>query len=363
MSRFRTIALLLTVAVGGWLAACDKSPTQASRLPPTPPPNQPGQPTLQSIRVEGPTSVPPGTKAQYTATGQMSDGNTPDLTSTTTWRSSDNAVLDVAASGEATGGKAGEAVVAAENNGKRSSIQVLVLAPGTYRLMGLVSDSGMPVAGAIVDVLDGSRAVMSVRTDGEGIYRFYGLAGDVELRVRAEGYPDQVRGIPVANDARLDFQMPATASLNGLYDLTITADASCPRSGRNALPEELRVRTYGAAVTQNGRQLSVKLSGGSLQVGNFSGSVNGATATFDIHGITTDPFYYYYTYIDRTIDLVENLSPSSYFLISGKASTSQLSTGLSGELSGVMGVLPQLSGYANFTTSCWGKQKFVLTRR
>ena len=362
MSRIPTIALAVAVLAGGWSAGCDKPPTQPTRTNPPPPP-PPGQPTLQSIRAEGPTSVPPGTKAQYTATGQMSDGNTQDLTSTTTWRSSDNGVLDVAANGEATGGKAGEAVVAAENNGKRSSVQVLVLAPGTYRLMGLVSDNGMPVAGAIVDILDGSRAVMSVRTDGEGIYRFYGVAGDVELRVRAEGYPDQVHGIPVANDARLDFQMPATATLNGLYELTITADANCPRSGRNALPEELRVRIYGATVTQNGRQLSVKLSGGSLQVGSFSGSVNGAAATFDIHGITTDPFYYYYTYIDKTIDLVENLSPSSYFLISGKASTSQVSTGVAGELSGVMGVLPGLSGYANFTTSCWGKQKFVLTRR
>src|SRR6476620_2496187 len=194
MSRFRTTALALTVLLGGWLVACDKSPTQATRLPPPPPPPSTSQPTLQSIRVEGPTAVPPGTKAQYTAIGQMSDGTTQDLTPTTAWRSSDTAVLSLTAGGEATGGKPGEAVVAAENNARRSSVQVLVLAAGTHRLTGLVSDGGSPVAGATVDVLDGSRAVMSVRTDDQGIYRLYGLTGDVELRVRADGYPDQVHG-------------------------------------------------------------------------------------------------------------------------------------------------------------------------
>jgi hypothetical protein len=364
MSGFRTIPLALALLLAGWLTACDKSPTKPSPPPPSPPAGQgQSQPTLQSIRVEGPTSVPPGTKAQYTAIGQMSDGSTQDLTSTTAWRSSDGAVLSVADNGEATGGKNGEAIVAAENTAKRASIQVLVLTPGTHRLMGLVSDKGFPVSGATVDVLDGSRAVMSVRTDTEGIYRLYGVSGDVELRVRAEGYPDQVHGIPVTEDARLDFALPPTGNLTGSYELTITSDSSCPVSGNYALPEDLRIRNYNATVVQNGSQLSVKLAGGSLSVGSFTGAVNGSTATFDIHGITPDPFYYYYNYIDTTLDLVEQLAPSSYLLISGKATTSQVATGMSGQLTGVMGVLSKLSGYANFTTSCWGKQKFVLTRR
>jgi hypothetical protein len=295
----------------------------------------------------------------------MSDGTTPDLTSTTAWRSSDAAVLAVAGNGEATGGKPGEAVVAAENSAKRASASVLVLAPGTFRLTGVVSDNGVPISGATVDVLDGSHAIMSARTDADGIYRLYGVAGDVELRVRVEGYPDQVRGLPVADDSRLDFPLPPGATLRGSYELTITADStSCPVSARNAFPQELRVRTYDATLTQNGSQLSVKLAGASVMFGSFNGTQNGASATFDIHGITVDPFYYYYNYVDRTLDLVEQLSPTSYFVISGKATTSQVSSGLSGQLNGVMGVLAKItSGYANFTTSCYGKQKFVLTRR
>lgn len=365
MSRFRTIALVLTVVVGGWLAACDKSPTQASRLPPTPPPSQPGQPTLQSIRVDGPASVPPGTKAQYAAIGQMSDGATQDLTATTTWRSSDGAVLSISSTGEATGGKDGEAVVAAESSAKRASLQVLVLTPGTHRVTGLVSDGGTPIAGATVDVIDGSRAVMSARTDADGIYRLYGLVGDVEVRVRADGYPDQVRGIPVTEDARLDFALPAGANLTGSYELTITADgAVCPATARNPFPAQFRVRTYNASVTQSGSQLSVKLTGGSLMFGSFSGTQNGTNATFDIHGITSDPFYHYYTYFDRSLDLVEQLSSSTYLIVSGKATTSKVSSGLSGQLAGVIGVVGSLAGsYPNFTSSCWGLQQFVLSKR
>jgi Carboxypeptidase regulatory-like domain len=365
MSRFRTIPLALALLVAGWLTACDKSPTKPS--PPSPPP--PGgqgqsQPTLQSIRVDGPTSVPPGTKAQYTATGQMSDGSTPDLTATTVWRSSDSAVLSIAANGEATGGKDGEAIVAAENSAKRASVQVLVLTPGTHRLTGLVSDSGMPIAGAAVDIVDGSRAVKSARTDGDGIYRFYGITGNVELRVHAEGYPDQKQGIPVTDDARLDFALPPGGTLAGSYELAITADSACPVTGGNPFPQDLRVRTYDAGITQDGLKLSVKLAGGSLMFGSFSGTQNGASATFDIHGITIDPFYHYYNYMDSTLDLVEQLSPTSYLIISGKATTSKVSGGLSGQLDGVIGVLGSLkTSYPNFTNSCFGKQKFVLTRR
>ena len=362
MSRFRTIALILTVLVGGWLAACDKSPTRPT--PPPPPPNGQTQATLQSIRVDGPASVPPGTKAQYSAIGQMSDGTTQDLTATTSWRSSDDSILSISTAGEATGGKNGEAVVAAENSAKRASLQVLVLTPGTHRLTGLVSDGGLPVSGATVEVLDGSRATLSVRTDADGIYRLYGLVGDVELRVRADGYPDQVRAIPVTDDARLDFPLPASASLTGTYVLTITADAkSCPASGRNSLPPDWRVRTYDAIVSQNGSQVSVKLVGGSLMFGSFSGTQNGTNTTFDIHGITTDPFYHYYNYFDHTLDLVEQLASNTYLIISGKATTSKVSSGFSGQLVGVMGVVGKLTGYPDLVPSCWGSQTVDFSKR
>ncbi len=217
MSRFAAATSTLTLVLVGWLTACDKSsPTKPSTLPPTPAPT-PSAASLQGIQLEGPGSVPPGTKAQYKVVGQISDGTTQDLTSTTTLRSSDDGVLTIAPGGEATGGKPGEVVLAAVNTGKRASLQVLVLTPGTFRVTGVVSDSGLPVAGATVDVLDGSRAVMSAQTDAQGIYRLYGVSGSVELRVRAPGYPEQVRAFPVSDETKFDFALPPGVDLRGQY--------------------------------------------------------------------------------------------------------------------------------------------------
>jgi hypothetical protein len=202
--------------------------------------------------------VPPGTSAQYKVIGQISDGTTQDLTTSSTWRSSDDGVLAISESGGASGGKAGEVVLAAEKNGKRASLQVLVLAPGTFRVTGLVSDSGTAIPGATVDVLNGSRAAMTTQTDADGIYRLYGLSGAIELRVRALGYPEQVRALTVTDGARYDFALPARSQSNGSYRLTIAADATaCPSTGRNPWPEGLRVRTYDATVTQTGSDLAV----------------------------------------------------------------------------------------------------------
>ena len=363
MPSHRALGLAIVALIGGGLIACDKSPTAASPPPPPPTPT-PAAPTLQSIQIQGPTTVAPGASAQFTVIGQISDGTTVDLTSVSTWRSSDAAVLSIANNGEAAAGKAGEVVLAAEKDAKRASLQVLVLAPGTFRVTGTVTDSGIPIAGATVDLLDGSRAAMTTQTDAQGIYRLYGLSGPIELRVRAPGYPEQIHALTVTDDAHSDFALAPTAALSGSYELTISADAAaCPPSGRNSLPADLRVRTYNATLTQSGPQLSVNLSAASLTAGSFAGTVNGGVATFDIHGITSS-FSYYYLYFDRSFDLVEQLSPSGFLVISGKATATAAPNGLSGTLQGVMGVTQTLSSsYPLFNSVCYGKKGFALTRR
>ncbi len=148
-------------------------------------------------------------------------------------------------------------------------------------------------------------------------------------------------------------------------EVSITADSlSCPLAARNALPESLRVRTYDATITQTGPQVSVKLCGGSLMFGSFTGTVSGPITTFYIRGIIPT-YYYYYTYFDRSLDLVEQLSPTGFLVISGKATTSTVSTGLSGTLDGVMGVVPSIATnpYPRFSSVCYGQKRFVLTRR
>lgn len=360
MTRLSPPAILLVALMVA--TACDKnSPTQPTQRTGSTTTTQP-PPSLQSITIDGPTSVVPGTHAQFTATGHISDGSSQDLTTSATWRSSDDSVIAIAPNGDATGGKAGEIVLAAESGGKRASLQVLVLAPGTFKVSGVVSDGGVPLRGATVDLVDGSRALMSSTTDADGVYRLYGVSGDIELRVLAPGYPEQKRGFSVASNSTVDFALPPGGVLTGSYDLSIVTDAgSC--SGRNTLPEDLRARTYAATIAQSGPQLSVKVNAPSLTFGSFSGTQQGTTVTFNIHGITSE-FDYYYTYFDRTFDLVEQLSPTGFLVISGTATTSATPTGLSGTLSGVMGVVGSLSSpYPNFSSVCYGKKQFALTRR
>jgi Carboxypeptidase regulatory-like domain/Bacterial Ig-like domain (group 2) len=358
MSRFTTITFVTALLVVS-VTACEKSPTRPSVV--APPPTQPaGATSLQSIRIEGPVSVPPGTTAQFTAIGQISDGTTRDLTSTVTWRSSDAGVLAISASGEATAGRAGEATIAAENNGKRAGLEVLVLTPGRFRLTGLVSDSGIPLAGMTVDLLNGSRASMSTRTDAAGMYRLYDVAGDIEVRVSGQGYPEQVNRLTVTADARSDFAFTSRSDFAGSYRLTITASSRCPSNVPWALPPEAKVRAYDATITQTGPRLNVALSGAPLTAANFTGTVNGGTVMFEIRGVTID----YYFYFDKTFDLVEQFSPASLLVVSGKVTTTQSPSGLSGSLEGVIGLLPSLTGsYVNFSSSCVGQHEFVLTRR
>src|SRR4029079_14771178 len=124
MPSHRAVGLAIVALIGGCLIACDKSPTAATPPPPPPTPT-PAPAALQSIQIQGPTTVAPGARAQFTVIGQISDGTTVDLTSASTWRSSDSAVLSIADNGEGAGVKAGEVVLAAEKDAKRASLQVL----------------------------------------------------------------------------------------------------------------------------------------------------------------------------------------------------------------------------------------------
>jgi uncharacterized protein YjdB len=71
-------------------------------------------PVLQSITVApADVSLPAGTKQQYTATGQYTDGSTQDLTSSASWVSSAIAVATIDAAGLATASAAGTTTISA----------------------------------------------------------------------------------------------------------------------------------------------------------------------------------------------------------------------------------------------------------
>jgi hypothetical protein len=147
---------------------------------------------------------------------------------------------------------------------------------------------------------------------------------------------------------------PTTTATPSLQSIRIESNVTW------ALPTEVKVRAYDAVITQTGPRLSVALSGAPLTAANFTGTVSGDSVTFEIRGVTVD----YYFYFDRAFDLVEQLASDRLLVTSGRAATTRSTSGLSGTLDGVIGVMRSLSGsYPNFTSYCVGRHEFVLTRR
>jgi len=82
--------------------------------------------------------------------------------------------------------------------------------PATWTVSGSVraADGDTPIAGARVEVVEGSGAGTAVQADEDGGYRIGGLqAGSYGLRASADGFDAQTRSVSVARDERVDFAL------------------------------------------------------------------------------------------------------------------------------------------------------------
>jgi hypothetical protein len=183
-------------------------------------------------------------------------------------------VIRVSETGIVTGGAQGEAdLLAAYPAGtvtdeglvfgpgtlKSPPLRILVLEPGTFRVSGVVTESGRPLPGGRVTVASGMRAGLQTESMSDGTYRLYGLAGSTELAVSEEGLQPQVRSILVTDHQTVDFHLeplPGYDSLTGDWTLTFYAAPSC----RPAIPADAASRTFQARMTQRGAQLTVDFS-------------------------------------------------------------------------------------------------------
>jgi hypothetical protein len=134
------------------------------------------------------------------------------------------------------------------------------------------------------------------------------------------GYRNKVHRVALGDhNGQLDFALDEEtpfARLAGTYTLTLAADPDCSING-TAFPDELRVRTYTAAVTQIGNELTVTLSGATFHPyswGAFAGRVSPGLATFWL--IES----YWMVFLDG--DVVEQPSPQTALTISGLATMS-----------------------------------------
>jgi len=334
--------------------SCTRSPAEPSPTPDA---------TIATrIDIDGPDVITPDSTAQYRAIAHSADGNNRDVTAQAIWQTSDPAVAHLTAPGVVTAASLGETAITARlENNARAGLEVLVLAPGTYRVAGLVSESGQPVAGAKVEVIESPGA--QTVTDASGVYRLYGIAGDVHVRVTKDGYKSTSTSLTVAANLTLDFtieQVSLTVGLDGPYSLTLTAE-EC-----GIAPLNERTRTYDAQVTQDGPQLNVVLSGARFATVNdkghgFNGRIIPGGITFYLSGWDD------YVYNGIYYNLVEILgeSPTKLLTVAGSVSATASPAGISGRLDGTISAVRLLGEYGNLDYwSCTSrKHQFALLRR
>jgi hypothetical protein len=332
-------------------------------------PTAPGSPgsletgTPARVDIDGPSVVVPNSTAQYRAIAHMTDGSTVDVTAQfqSQWRSSNPSVLVLTSKGTATTRGMGESQITIQYFNVRAELDVLVLQPGTYRVVGTVTESGLPVPGATVDVIESPGTTTS--TDASGAYRLYGVAGDIHLRVTKDGYKPLASSLTVTGNQTLDFGLEPVAppaDLTGLYRLTLSGD-SC------AAPPDERTRTYDAQLTQVGPAVKVVLSGARFAVhgdrGNgFTGRIDpGGTVSFILTGWNE------FVYDDVYYNVVEILAegPPKLLTVSGGVRATVSPTGISGFLDGEMAATKDLGEYANYNWwSCSSRTiQFALQRR
>ncbi len=313
-ARFGAASLVLVLAVAS--GNCDRSPTSPPRPGQQSPP-QSGPPPLVRVEVGGPTTATPGQTVAYTATAHYADGKAEDVTATAEWNppATSASAIGFRSAGVAVAARPGENVVHARYRDKSGTVRVLVLDDGTFKLSGVVSDSGGVLSHVTVEVISGTGMGLRTTTDGTGAYALYGVAGRVQLRAAAEGLNTQIHDVVVTgNDATHSFALTpvvATVDISGRWTMMLAPSPGC----RDGLPESAQSRRYEVDVTQQGARFQMRISGPSVRVANpggFGGIVLGSHVRLSFPGDTNYGEW-------GSPDLYDQLSPTETYGFSGFA--------------------------------------------
>ena len=304
-------------------------------------PTSPGSPQVpgaqvSTVRLEvaAPASLAPGANAALKASAVLYDGSVKDVTDQTTFSSGNVTVLQVVASvmsGVGVGEARVNATYQAPEGTRYGSAVVDVLIPGTFKLHGRVADAGIPVPDALLAVRSGIGEGLTARTQRDGTYVLFGVAGRVRLELRRQGYMDAVVDLDVNQSATHDVTMipdRARAIIAGAYTLAI--DMGPCDGASEAMPTELRRRRYGADVAQENAQLTVTLRGGEFFANRFTGAIDPlGRVTFMIGDPSDD-------YLIGPFDVMERVGPTDVFVAYGAVEGSLTESGLRGSLNGYL---------------------------
>ncbi|HET7617167.1 MAG TPA: carboxypeptidase regulatory-like domain-containing protein [Vicinamibacterales bacterium] len=247
---------------------------------------------------------------QWKAVARKQDGSREDVTTRAVWTVDRPEVASVASDGRVTG-RTGGAVSIQAAFGLRSDVRAaLVLPKNSFVLTGLINQSSFGVPDATVRVESASIGTgLSVKTDDEGRFALYGVAGSVELRITKQDYRSIVQTVNVSADQSIELEIETTADLprvSGSYMVTFSI------AGCTELPQALRTRTYRATVTTKDDTLRVRLSGAHF-VGQLSAFSIGMLANEFAFHITAYTDFYYGTYVE----VLEQVTPSQTVAVFG----------------------------------------------
>jgi hypothetical protein len=209
-----------------------------------------------------PSQIAPGESRPLVARAIRPDGSIVDVTTQARWTQrtgAETASLTSTAIGlTATGIRPGSSQVSASFGDLTAESEILVLPPGTFRLIGQVTNQRAPLPDATVSVMTGVGEGLTVRTDAAGTYALYGVAGRVHIRASKDGYFDKADLIEVNAHSSLGFEMKQVAptdNYTGVYTLIITSVQCTP-----GFPEFAKTRVYTARLEQSGASLVVDLA-------------------------------------------------------------------------------------------------------
>jgi carboxypeptidase family protein len=318
------LLMLFTSACGR-----DRTPT-----PTSPSPASVSQVRLMSVRITGPTSVAPGSTAEYAAIAEYSDGSTKDVTADASWTPNNRAEFPLyfTSAGIAAAVKYGEQVIGAAyhpTGGHREadSRTVFVLDPGTFKLGGTVLDSrGGVIADAAVEVLSGTGKGLKAITDLEGRYVLFGVAGPIRLRTSAVGFSEDVRDVDVMQNVVAPLALTPLADpadVSGSWTLTVTPSSGCPAG----LPDVAQNRIYEMRFSQQAMNLQWTLSSETLENGiarswTFGNTVVGSRVRLLFAGATDD------------LEIIDRVSPTEWLGFFGSVAATVSGSEIRGTLNG-----------------------------
>ena len=263
----------------------------------------------------------------------------------------------------------GQGSLEASFGGKTSTKSIMVLPDGTFRLTVRVFDARVPVDNAQVTVLAPASNFEATAT-GTGAASFYGVAGEVEVRVNAPAYLEYRERLQVVAHQLLDV-VPTLENprelVEGVYALTISAAPEC----QSTLPAELLQRKYVADIAQIERGLIMSLMGpafastGNRRFNWFRGTLSPDRMTFSLSAAWSSDYYDGYfgqSTQHQFPEVLEEVTPTTFFSMFGSIVVTGPSSRKTGHLDGTIESIGPPPRFNRIAACKSNSHRFELTR-